>query len=215
MYLVTNRPSSRNEATPPPKVVAHQIAGNIALDFCNTAGEHLASEPDELLVDREAFLRWCMQVGMIGPGTYWRLLRSPFSMNSIIELREAIYRVALAIARNEPVAQKDLHLIEKRANGAKPEIVREAGGLRWKPGLLRGAEQLCSLLASEALSLFCSPRAARIGVCDGGLCGWVFLDDSRGMRRRWCDMNDCGSRAKAKRFYTRRKSEQQESESTE
>jgi predicted RNA-binding Zn ribbon-like protein len=67
---------------------------------------------------------------------------------------------------------------------------------------------LCSVLAGEALSLFCSSRASRIGVCEGELCGWVFLDDSRGKRRRWCDMNDCGSRAKAKRFYAQQKRKQ-------
>jgi predicted RNA-binding Zn ribbon-like protein len=33
----------------------------------------------------------------------------------------------------------------------------------------------------------------------------VFLDESRGKRRRWCDMNDCGSRAKARRYYHRQK----------
>ncbi len=204
--------SARNQPKLPLKVVAHQIAGNVGLDFCNTAGEHLAPEPDEFLIDSETFLRWCMQVGIIGSEIYRKLVRNPFTVKSIIELREAIYRVALAIARDKPVVQEDLRLIEKRANGAKPEIVREADGLRWKPDPLRGCEQLCSLLAGEALLLFCSPMASRIGVCDGGLCGWVFVDDSRGKRRRWCDMNDCGSRAKAKRFYTRRKGEQQGSE---
>jgi predicted RNA-binding Zn ribbon-like protein len=45
----------------------------------------------------------------------------------------------------------------------------------------------------------------RIGICEGGLCGWLFLDESRGKRRRWCDMNDCGGRAKARRYYDKHK----------
>jgi predicted RNA-binding Zn ribbon-like protein len=209
---VTDHTSFRSGLASPLKQVAHQIAGNLALDFCNTAGEHLAPRPDEMLVDSESFLRWCTQVGMIGQELYGKLARNSFPMDSILELREAIYRVALALARHEAVGREDLLAIEVRANGPKPGIIREPEGLRWKPDLVRGWEQLSSLLAAEALSLFCSRQALRIGVCDGGLCGWVFIDDSRGKRRRWCDMNDCGSRAKAKRFYTRRKGEQQESE---
>jgi predicted RNA-binding Zn ribbon-like protein len=34
------------------------------------------------------------------------------------------------------------------------------------------------------------------------------MDESRGKRRRWCDMKDCGSRAKARSFYQRHKDEQ-------
>jgi predicted RNA-binding Zn ribbon-like protein len=201
-------PSPSRSGSTPLKMVAHQVAGNVALDFCNTAGEHLAPKPDEMLVDSETFLRWCAQVGLIEPEIYGKLVRTSISMKPIIELREAIYRVALALATHQSVSPEDLHAIEKRANGPRPRIIRESEGLRWMPDLLRGSEQLCSLLAGEALSLFCSARALRIGVCEGGLCGWVFVDDSRGKRRRWCDMNDCGSRAKAKRFYTRRKGEQ-------
>ncbi|MBD3886162.1 CGNR zinc finger domain-containing protein [Phormidium tenue FACHB-886] len=34
-------------------------------------------------------------------------------------------------------------------------------------------------------------------------CGWVFLDMSRNRSRRWCDLEDCGNRAKARRHYGR------------
>lgn len=34
-------------------------------------------------------------------------------------------------------------------------------------------------------------------------CDWIFFDGSRNGRRRWCDMADCGSRAKARRHYQR------------
>lgn len=43
----------------------------------------------------------------------------------------------------------------------------------------------------------------RLKVCAGD-CGLSFYDDSRSVRRRWCSMERCGSRAKA-RTYRRRK----------
>jgi len=189
----------------PPGLVAHQVAGHLALDFCNTAGEHLAKQPDEFLRDWESFLRWATQVGLIEPESYLELLGHPEPVVTIVELREAIYRVGLAIARTRRLPDRDLAFIREQANGRGPEIAFSNNALRWKPVRAHASEQLCAVLAGEALSLFCSPKAARIGMCEGGQCGWLFLDQSRGKRRRWCDMNDCGSRAKARRYYEKHK----------
>jgi hypothetical protein len=36
----------------------------------------------------------------------------------------------------------------------------------------------------------------------------VFEDTSRGGRRRWCDMQSCGNRAKVRRFRSRKRAEE-------
>jgi predicted RNA-binding Zn ribbon-like protein len=43
-----------------------------------------------------------------------------------------------------------------------------------------------------------------VGECEGEGCSWLFLDTSRNRSRRWCSMEDCGNRAKARRHYERR-----------
>ncbi|HEY6414196.1 MAG TPA: CGNR zinc finger domain-containing protein [Edaphobacter sp.] len=183
------------------KPITHQIGGHLALDFCNTAGEHLADHPDEMFLDWETFIRWTAQVGLIAPETYSELFRHPSPISKILQLREAIYRVGLTIARGDRISPSHLLTIHSQAAASKPTIVNGRHGLRWQPVPSRASAQLRALLASEALSLFCSPRSSRIGICEGGQCGWLFLDDSRGKRRRWCDMKDCGNRAKARRYY--------------
>lgn len=185
--------------------VAHQVAGHLALDFCNTAGEHLAERPDELLRDWESFLRWATQVGLIEPEKYFELLSHPESVVPIIQLREAIYRIGLAITGTRRFCERDLVFIREHAKARWPEVEFRKTAVRWQPAPAQSSEQLGSVLAGEALSLFCSQKAARIGICEGGQCGWLFLDESRGKRRRWCDMNDCGSRAKARRYYEKHK----------
>ncbi|MFI5198998.1 MAG: CGNR zinc finger domain-containing protein [Candidatus Limnocylindrales bacterium] len=42
-------------------------------------------------------------------------------------------------------------------------------------------------------------------ICDNDECRWVFFDDSRTHRKRWCDMASCGNRAKAARHRARAK----------
>jgi predicted RNA-binding Zn ribbon-like protein len=185
----------------PRALIAHQVGGHLALDFCNTAGEHLAERPDELLLDWESFLRWATQVALLGPESYFELLRHTEPLDEIVQLREAVYRSGLAIAGARRLAKHDLTFIRERANARRPQIEFRGNVGRWRPDPSDVSVQLCGVLAGEALSLFCSPKAARIGICDGGDCGWLFLDESRGKRRRWCDMNDCGSRAKARRYY--------------
>jgi predicted RNA-binding Zn ribbon-like protein len=189
----------------PHELVAHRIGGHLALDFCNTAGEHLAPRPDELLRDWESFLRWATQVGLIGPESYFELLGQPESLVPIIQLREAVYRTGLAIAGVGRISERDLAFIRAIANAARSEIDFHDNAVRWRPAPYKAAAQLCAVLAGEALSLLCSRKAARIGICEGGQCGWLFVDESRGKRRRWCDMNDCGSRAKARRYYEKHK----------
>jgi predicted RNA-binding Zn ribbon-like protein len=192
---------TNTEAVIPRALIAHQVGGHLAMDFCNTAGEHLAECPDELLLDWESFLRWATQVGLVGPESYFELLGRPEPLDEVIQLREAIYRVGLAIAGVRSLSKRDVDFIRERANALRPEIdFRDKIG-HWCPAPSHASEQLSGVLGAEALSLFCSPRAVRIGVCGGGNCGWLFLDESRGKRRRWCDMKDCGSRAKARRYY--------------
>lgn len=187
------------------KAVVSCVGGNLALDFCNTAGEHLAHKPDEKLLKWELFIRWTVQVGLIEPEAYAELVRHPAPMGKIVQLREAIYRVGLAIARRGNVSERDLLAIREDANAPSPAVVAGQHGLHWRFDSQRVSAQLRAVLANEALSLFCSPRSLRIGICEGGSCGWLFLDESRGKRRRWCDMQDCGNREKARRYYQQKR----------
>ena len=36
--------------------------------------------------------------------------------------------------------------------------------------------------------------------CTGPNCGWLFIDTSRGGRRRWCSDESCGTHSRVKRF---------------
>ena len=188
-----------------PHPVSKFVSGHLALDFCNTAGEHVASHYDELLHDWETFIRWCRQAGLLVETSYRSLSRELFPMKPVIELRECIFRCGLALARHEQMPVKDLATLDNTAHSTLPPVIISRHAPHWAPQPEHASTQLRALLAVKAISLFCSPEAARIGVCEGGACGWLFLDNGRGKRRRWCDMKDCGSRAKAKTFYQRHK----------
>ncbi len=53
------------------KPITHQMqAAILRLISCNTAGEHLAAQPDEMLLDWELFIRWTVQVGLVASESY-------------------------------------------------------------------------------------------------------------------------------------------------
>ena len=62
---------------------------------------------------------------------------------------------------------------------------------------------------SEALAeALADGDTTRFRICANDACRWVFEDTSRGGRRRWCDMQSCGNRAKVRRFRSRQRAEE-------
>lgn len=55
----------------------------------------------------------------------------------------------------------------------------------------------------ELLRASSSSSWHRVKACPGADCAWVFLDRSRNGSRRWCQMNECGNRAKGAAFRAR------------
>lgn len=56
----------------------------------------------------------------------------------------------------------------------------------------------------DAAELITASDHSRLKHCPS--CEWIFMDQTRNGQRRWCDMADCGSRAKARSYYRRQKS---------
>ncbi|WP_189472284.1 CGNR zinc finger domain-containing protein [Litchfieldella qijiaojingensis] len=52
-----------------------------------------------------------------------------------------------------------------------------------------------------APALLYSGRLHRLKEC--GRCSWLFLDQSKAQRRRWCRTEVCGNRARVERHYHR------------
>ena len=61
-------------------------------------------------------------------------------------------------------------------------------------------------VARSAADLLTSDLLSRVRRCeDDRGCGYLFIDTSRNRSRRWCSMESCGNRAKARRHYARQK----------
>jgi predicted RNA-binding Zn ribbon-like protein len=83
--------------------------------------------------------------------------------------------------------------LELRMGERGPELVSAAGGLDGALG---------SLLAIVAASV-ADGSWTRLKACRSDTCRWAFYDSARNRSRRWCSMEVCGNRAKARSFRAR------------
>jgi predicted RNA-binding Zn ribbon-like protein len=125
-----------------------------------------------------------------------------------VALREAIHDIGAALghrARPPEAALASLSALHARCV-AKAELVPGALSCRWA-WIVRASPVEAALgpIALAAVRLFTEGDFHRIRECGGHACGWLFYDRSKNNRRRWCEMEVCGNRAKQKRLAARRR----------
>ncbi len=126
-------------------------------------------------------------------------------LRAAILLREALFRTFMALAHGRPGPANDLEFLDKVASEALTHrhIVRVNHGYKWhwEDGLQ--LESVLWQIAMSAADLLVSANVAKVRECEAADCYWLFLDNSRNHSRRWCTMNACGNREKARRHYQR------------
>jgi predicted RNA-binding Zn ribbon-like protein len=188
----------------------------LCLDFANTVEDRTGAQPVDMLPDYAALARWGWHVGDLSVDERDRLLaraaelpaEATATLAKAIELREAIYRVFAAIAHDQTPRRADLARIEAahRAALGHARLTPDGAQYDWTWNDATALERMLWPVARSAVALLTSDGLPRVKQCPGtGDCGWLFLDLSRNATRRWCSMEGCGSRAKMRRLYARRK----------
>lgn len=118
-------------------------------------------------------------------------------------LREALHAVVRAGLDGVPVPSEDARVLNEAAAGPPLRPALAPGGtVRWSGGL----DAVLATLARDGLELVGSGEMALVRGCDDPACTRLYVDRSRGGRRRWCGMKGCGDRAKAAAYRQRHRS---------
>jgi len=189
-------------------------AGNMSLSFVNTLDWRLRERPLELLTSYEELLRWAWSAEAIG-GSDARSLRlwatahprvAARCLEDARALREAMAEIFSALVNGlSPPAAAGARLDAACCAARAAQALSPAGG-RWSFGWRSrdpAPERPLLATALDAASLLTSPDIEKVKQCGDAACGWFFLDVSRNRSRRWCSMEGCGNRNKARSFYER------------
>jgi predicted RNA-binding Zn ribbon-like protein len=190
-------------------------SGHPSLEFTNTVSDHASQQPGETLFKYEDVLAWAKRVGLLRAEQVDLLAqkaarqpgRATLVFRKSLELREALYRTFVAKTQEKPPVREDLTIL----NSVLSQITNRAqlayyrNKFEWQWDFDENAlDAPLWLNALSAVDLMTSDYYQRIGQCaDEDGCGWLFVDTSKNHSRRWCDINDCGNRAKQRRYQKR------------
>jgi len=132
--------------------------------------------------------RWLVAAGL----TAQPQQASPEELVAARELREGIYRLAVARTRGESFSARDRAIVNRWASEPPPAPQLGPRGLMWAGAGVRG--QL-SAVAREAAELLGGPLAERVRICPQDGCAAVFLDESTAGKRRFCGKTACANKS--------------------
>jgi predicted RNA-binding Zn ribbon-like protein len=198
----------------PPKF--ELLGGPVCLEFVNTLDDRFSSEPKELLKHYVDLARFGEDTGIISDLQVDRLfawsmqhpVEAQRALASAIQLREAISEIFYALVSRKPVPQAALIILNQHMQEAAQHLNLVPGKQHFEWKFDTPTNDLFTPLwpiAHSAAELLASEQLEFVRACASKTCEWLFLDESKNHRRRWCDMTKCGNRAKVKRFYTRQK----------
>jgi predicted RNA-binding Zn ribbon-like protein len=190
-------------------------SGRLCLDFANT----LCGPPDarrEELATYFDLVEWARQTGSLDEADSVLLQEvaraSPLAAEAALTraraLRHQIFQVLSEAASGRGIAEDSLSSLGDHISLllAQSRLIARDGGFAWEWGGQPAAlDRPLWAVARSASDLLTSPDQSIVKECASPTCSWLFLDTSRNHSRRWCDMNICGNREKARRHYQRHK----------
>jgi len=190
------------------------VGGAVCLDFVNTAGQRRVGPLEEKLGSYADLVDWAVHMDVLSSHDAEILKTAagaaPAEAEAVLErardLREAIYRVFTARGHGDVVQAADLaHLSDEyvRATANRALAPNSTGAIDFEWRFAGELDRPLWPVAVSAAVLVSSEDAGRVKECASDNCNWVFLDASKNRSRRWCEMKECGNRAKARRHYHR------------
>jgi len=206
------------------------VGGHPALDLVNSVTPRLPGESGarDYLRSPADLLAWSRRIEVIDPveaaavEAVWGSAPdlAGKALRATVEIREATY-VVLA-QRASGVGQRPAEFEQEQgpaferlmlrwaAASARSMLVSSESG----PGVAElrvgtsPALMIPDRLVAAAVDLVRTVELRQLRACpvDDGGCGFLFLDRSRNGSRRWCSMEDCGTRAKIRKLSARRRS---------
>ncbi|MCQ6256194.1 ABATE domain-containing protein [Pseudomonas sp. Q11] len=196
------------------------IADAPALDFLNS----IATPVDEIvdwLGDAQGLLDWLRQAGWVSDETLEQIAQEamPGELDMVAAQTRALrdwFRDFVSRHRGKPLSSQaldDLAALNRllaRDDGFTQITVADGASSRLELQPRRRWKTPDSLLLpiGEQLAKFiCEEDFSDVKRCEGASCTLIFVDHTRGKKRRWCSMAVCGNRAKAAAHRERKKSD--------
>jgi predicted RNA-binding Zn ribbon-like protein len=186
------------------------VGGALCLDFTNLVSWRDSPAPRDYMQSYDDLVLWSAHAGLLTVDEQRELLESSkgspeagaLVFAEALDLREAIFRIFSAAAEASEPVSRDVdslnHFLSRAMAAARVEKGQKGFGLGFSA---RGLDRMLPPIVWSAVQLLTGESLRRVKGCSGDNCGWLFVDMSKNGSRKWCEMRDCGNRAKARRHY--------------
>ena len=196
------------------------LAGAVGLDFLNSVATPAADLRMDWLADGDGLLAWLKQAHLV-PAATLDALRSqamPGEMDRVAAQARSLrewFRSFVQARKGRPLSTQDLRELEPLNNLLQRDEEFSQIAARDQDGPRDGSRDGTGALAlqvtrrwrapdslllpiGQAMARFvCDEDFADVKACEGPNCTLMFVDHTRGRKRRWCSMAICGNRTKA------------------
>jgi predicted RNA-binding Zn ribbon-like protein len=173
------------------------VCGRACLNFAGTL-RHRNSSREERLTGPAVLSEWAVQAGLVDAG----IDVTDDDLVTAIEVREAIYRTAIARLDDRQPQQADVDLLNEQASQPRLTPRLLPTGATCREGT---ATQLIASLAADLLDLLAGPDIDNVKRCAHPNCSLLYVDSSRAKSRHWCGMATCGNKVKVQAFRARQR----------
>jgi predicted RNA-binding Zn ribbon-like protein len=182
----------------------HGVRLDDTFDFLNTL-----DTDDGFVVDKletpDGAVRWFAERGLVHAES---IEASGATLNRIRSVRAALREVTDAVVDGRTPRVNALDTINDamRARAATELVVGPDGVGVGHRHVGDPVDDALARISEPLVTELSAGHPERIRICASDTCAWIFYDESRAGRRRWCDMATCGNRAKAARHRARQRS---------
>jgi len=182
--------------------------GNLSLDFVNTVEGRYEGPLTDYLRHYLDLITWTHFANAIDSTQKEKLSqisrKNPEEATQIyedsIQLREAMHEFVVSLINRDEIPPASMQLINQWLSRALSnlELTRLDSDfvLGWRTENF-GLESVLWPIIRSFVDLITSVDLTRLKQCSN--CGWAFVDNSKNKSRRWCSMEICGNRVKARR----------------
>ncbi len=190
------------------------IGGALALDFVNTESDRGGATHRDDLHEARHVADWLQHTSALAPEEAdW--LRGETATKSDLAsallararaLREDIGEIFRAVACGATAPPRPVSTLTAFHARALARSALTPAGERyvWRWTLRASPiEAALGPIVLSAVTLLSQGDLSRVKQCAGVACGRMFYDETKNKRRRWCEMEVCGNRAKQRRYAAR------------
>jgi predicted RNA-binding Zn ribbon-like protein len=184
------------------------VGEEISFDFINTISWPDTEWEHDWLDSADNFIFWAVAAGIINKSKAKSLSTKPKTklnreMEYVRKARGELSNILTPLAFNKKVSEDSIRKLNSLIHKINVRRSIDFTTNKWVWDVPQSLSEILAPIIWNAGHVLTETDYSRIGHCPS--CNWIFYDNTKNKSRKWCDMNDCGSRDKSLRYYHRQR----------